>query len=293
MMRLLKYLDRHLARIAPVQILILAVCGVLIVGAVDYFTGYEVSVSFFYLGPVALAAWYARRQAGIAIAVLSCISWYVTDLADHHPYSKAIMPVWNALVRLGFFLTTALLLSALRDSLRNQAHLARTDGLTGLQNRRAFDDRLGHDVALAQRRKTALTLAYVDVDELKHLNDSHGHASGDRALKVVGGVLSELARKSDTAARIGGDEFALVLPETDDQGARQFITRLTDRLHEVLAANDLRITCSIGVVTFPDANISPETALAAADKLMYRVKKIGKSAVEFSVPSPAIQLIDD
>jgi diguanylate cyclase (GGDEF)-like protein len=283
MMHALRTLDRHLDRLARPAILALAAGGVCIVGGVDYLTGYEVSMSLLYLGPVALAAWYSGARAGIAMAVLSCIGWYVADLAAGNRYSHPAIPVWNALIRLGFFVVTGLLLDALRRSLRAQQHLARTDALTGLGGRRAFEERLEHDLALAQRRASTLSLAYLDLDGFKAVNDSYGHAEGDRLLSAVGRLLNGAVREADTAARLGGDEFALVLPDTDERGARQVVDKLSRELGEVLAAHPGGVGCSIGVVTLLDAATPPQRALAAADALMYEVKRKGKGAVAFTV----------
>jgi hypothetical protein len=104
-------LDESLAGHGWQQILALAICGVLIVGAVDYLVGYEILISFFYLGPIAVATWYAGRQTGLAIAALCCVSVYVADVGAGHPYSNSAIPVWNALIHIGFFVITALLLS--------------------------------------------------------------------------------------------------------------------------------------------------------------------------------------
>ncbi|MCA1791981.1 MAG: GGDEF domain-containing protein, partial [Thioalkalivibrio sp.] len=155
--------------------------------------------------------------------------------------------------------------------------------LTGLYARRAFEDRLEHDLALAQRRKSAVTLAYVDVDDFRAVNDAHGHAGGDRVLREIGRVLKDSIREADTAARVGGDEFALVFPDADAGGAHQIVSKLTRQLHEAPVASNWGVTCSIGVVTLLDSAISVERAVAAADAVMYRVKHSGKGAVEFSV----------
>ncbi|HUG99064.1 MAG TPA: GGDEF domain-containing protein [Gammaproteobacteria bacterium] len=289
MMHPLRTLDRHLHRLTRASILALTVCGVLIVGGVDYVTGYEVAMSLFYLGPVAVAAWYAGRWTGSAIAVLSCMSWYIADLAAGNQYSHPAIPVWNALIRFGFFFITCSLLTTLRNSLRAQQYLARTDDLTGLYGRREFESRLKHDLAMAQRRKSVLTLAYLDLDDFKAVNETHGHAGGDRVLRAIGSVLRSSVREVDTAARVGGDEFALILPDTDSHGAQRAISKLTRGFNEALGASDCEVTCSIGVVTLLDSATSPEHAVAAADELMYEVKNKGKGAVAFSVRGRAVQ----
>lgn len=283
MLNTLRTIDQHLKGLSPAGVLTLSVFAVLVIGCIDYLTGYEVGISLFYLGPVAIAAWFGPRRVGIAIAILSAVSWYIADLAAGNYYSHPAIPVWNAFVRFGFFLITGALLTVLRDYLRIQAELARTDGLTGLYGRRAFEERLKHDLALGQRRKSAFTIAYVDLDDFKAVNDTQGHAGGDRLLRLIGDVLQSSVRMSDTPARLGGDEFALLMPDTDDSGARQVISKLNQQLQEALGAINSKVTYSMGVVTFLDSATSPERALVAADELMYRVKHSGKGAVAFSV----------
>jgi diguanylate cyclase (GGDEF)-like protein len=288
-MRRLRYLDQRLDRLTHAGITVLAACGVAIVGAVDYLTGYEVSLSLFYLGPVALATWYGGRRAGVGFAILCCVVWYIAEVSAGARYSNSAIPLWNALVRLGFFLVTSFLLSALRKTLLGQQHLARTDGLTELYSRRAFEERLRHDLALAQRRKSVLSLAYVDLDDFKAVNDTRGHAEGDRVLRAIGGVLRASVREADTAARIGGDEFAVVLPDTDPRGAEQVVSKIRIGIQETLGAGAWPVTCSIGVTTFMDPAISPESAIAAADALMYEAKRRSKGAVVYSVLREAVQ----
>jgi diguanylate cyclase (GGDEF)-like protein len=288
-MRRLRDLDQRLDRLTCAGITAVAACGVAIIGAVDYFTGYEVSLSLFYLGPVALATWYGGRRAGIGFAILCSVVWYSADFAAGAEYSNRAIPLWNALVRLGFFFITSLLLSELRKTLLGQQHLARTDGLTGLYTRRAFEERLRHDLTLAQRRKSILSLAYVDVDDFKAVNDNHGHSEGDRVLRAIGGILRASVREADTAARIGGDEFAVVLPDTDRRGAEQVISKITIGIQQTLGAGARPVTCSIGVITFMDPETSPERAIAAADALMYEAKRRNKGAVVHSVLGEAVQ----
>jgi len=279
----LKALDERLGRLRRPAVLGLALLGVVGVGVVDYLAGYEVAFSIFYVGPVAAAAWYSGRRHAVAVALASCISWYIADLGAGHAYSHPVIPVWNALVRLGFFLITGLLLVALRESLHLQRHLARTDGLTGLCSRREFEERLRHDIARARRHRTALTLAFVDLDDFKAINDARGHAEGDRALTIVGRALKLAVRETDTAARLGGDEFALVLPDTAGDGARQAVEKAVAEILAALRAAGFAVSCSVGVVTFEEPPASAETAVAAADALMYEVKRRGKGAVSFSV----------
>ena len=285
----LKNVDQRIDRLSQSAIWVLATCGLVAVGVLDYYTGYEMSLSVLYLGPVALAAWYAGQSSGVSMAFLSCLCWYIADLAAGHPYSHSAIPVWNALVRLGFFLITAMLLTALRTNVRALQDLARTDALTGLFGRREFDARLKHDLVLALRRKGALTVGYVDLDNFKAVNDTYGHIGGDLVLCAIAAALKDSLRQSDTVARLGGDEFALLLPDSDTSRAKEVIARLQSKLGEIPILSEWGITCSIGIVTFLELPALPEQVIAAADQLMYKVKLSGKGAVAFSVVGDPVQ----
>jgi diguanylate cyclase (GGDEF)-like protein len=278
-------LDRYLDRLNRAGIGALATCGVGIVGYVDYRTGFEISVSVFYLGPVALAGRYAGRWTGAAIGLMSAVSWCVTDYAAGAPSLHPAIEIWNGLVRFGFFLAVSLLVTALRESYQHVTHLARTDSLTELYGRRAFEDRLEHDLALARRRNSAVTLVYLDLDNFKAVNDTYGHAEGDRVLRETSRVLISAVRQADTVARLGGDEFAVILPDTDGHGAREVIANLTREFQKEFA----KVTCSIGVISFLDSSLSVPAAIEAADNVMYEAKRKGKGTVVFSVQGQAVQ----
>lgn len=275
--------DGWLASRARWQILALAVCALAGIGFIDFATGYEISLGVFYLGPVAAATWYSGRRAGATLAALSCLVWYAADTGVGHPYSHPAIPVWNALVRLGFFLSTAFLLAALREHLTAERQQARTDTLTGLLNSRAFMEKLDYTLALAGRNGNPLTLAYIDVDNFKAINDQHGHSEGDRVLRGFGQTMTECTRRSDTAARIGGDEFALLLTNMETKGAAEAIAKLRHRLQESLRAGGAAVTCSIGAVTFKKLPCNADEAMRAADALMYEVKRRGRNDVALRV----------
>jgi diguanylate cyclase (GGDEF)-like protein len=279
--------DRLLAGLSRSQVLVASSCVVAAIAFVDYLTGYDVSVSIFYLMPVAMAAWYGGRVPNLLLSALACASWFVADILAGHPYDNMAHPLWETLVRFGFFLVNGSLLVALRSSLVLQRELARTDALTGVFGRRAFQERLGHDLELARRHGGSLTVAFVDLDDFKGLNDSRGHLVGDQALRVVANVLQAVTRRADTVARLGGDEFALAFPDTDSAGARQVAAKLTNDLPEALAAVAPGLTCSIGVVTFREDMPVMEEAIRAADALMYQAKREGKGTVKFGVVGDA------
>lgn len=293
MTSLLFRVDQWFARLAAWRVCLLSVLTVLLVFAADYATGYEIAMSIFYLPPVSAVAWYVGRRACTAMSLLAALCWLAADIAAGHPYAHPLIPIWNALVRLAFFLVTGLLLVAFRDGLFEARRLARTDGLTGVFGRRMFDERLEHDLELARRTHSPITVVFMDMDDFKRINDSFGHAVGDRVLCAVADALRSSTRRVDTVARLGGDEFALVLPETDPVAAREAATRLANAVANALHSAATGSTCSIGVVTFTGAPpLQPSEALNAADALMYDAKRQAKGQVLYRVITGAARDLD-
>jgi diguanylate cyclase (GGDEF)-like protein len=148
---------------------------------------------------------------------------------------------------------------------------ARTDDLTGLLNRRAWDEELGRELARADRTGAALCVAVLDLDRFKEYNDMHGHQAGDRFLKQLSGAWSQNLRTGDILARYGGEEFALALPGTNLEHSQQML----DRLRDVLPEDQ---TCSAGVCQW-DGEESAEHLTARADTLLYAAKAAGRNRV--------------
>ncbi len=280
-------IDRFLVRLSCAQVAALAMVGILLVGAVDVATGRELLMGLFYLGPVTLAAWYGGKRAGLAIALAAGGAWLLADTIGGVTYSHPAIPFWNGLVRLGFFLVTSSLLSALRVHLDAERRLARIDGLTGVFNRQAFIERLEYALALAAREQRPLTLAYVDVDNFKRINDRHGHEEGDRVLRIVAQTLVNTVRRTDIVARLGGDEFAVLLTGADLAGSERILRKTAQALEAAIRAAGHETACSIGAAMFTSPPARAGEAIAAADALMYKAKASGKHAVVLELWTPA------
>ena len=169
-------------------------------------------------------------------------------------------------------------------TVRKLEALSITDDLTGLHNSRSLGEVLGREVKRSVRTGRPLSLLFVDLDLFKGINDRYGHLAGSRALVEAGRVLAECARETDTVARYGGDEFALVLPEAGSRGAVAVAERIRERIaaHRFLADEGInfRLTASVGVATLPDVAATSEELLKAADNAMYLVKERGKDGIE-------------
>ncbi|OLC47910.1 MAG: hypothetical protein AUI64_06050 [Acidobacteria bacterium 13_1_40CM_2_64_6] len=168
--------------------------------------------------------------------------------------------------------------------LKRAEALSVTDDLTGLFNSRYLNLVLRRETKRASRNGRPLSLLFIDLDGFKGVNDTHGHLFGSRALVEAAAVIRGSARETDVVARFGGDEFALVLPDTGGEGAFAVGERIRDRIadHKFLAGDglDIHLTASVGVATLPDVAASAEELVQAADKAMYQVKDSGKNGIQ-------------
>ena len=252
------------------------------VAVLDYLTGWEVSLTIFYLPPMVLVAWVVGKRAGVLFALLSALVWLLVDALSGHPKAYTLIRIWNAVMLAGYFAVTVVLLAKLRVALEHERNLSRSDPVTGVANTRAFYEWSAKEVERARRYHRPITFVYVDCDDFKVVNDQQGHAAGDEVLREVAKALQEVVRDLDLVARVGGDEFAVVLSETDRTGAQVAVGRLREGLLGAMARRGWPVTFSMGVASFVAGATSVEDALRRADDLMYFAKRRGKSAVEFA-----------
>jgi diguanylate cyclase (GGDEF)-like protein len=254
-----------------------AILLILIIGYLDYLTGYRIGFSIFYLIPICLVTWYAGREAGLIMSTLSILIWILAEVYARPQNPSFLILFWNALVRMGFFIIVTLLLSRLKLSLEKERNLARIDFLTGIANRHEFIEVLFLEMERARRYKRPLTLVYLDCDNFKKVNDEKGHEQGDLLLRELANALMQNTRKVDEVARIGGDEFVMLLPETSEVQAREIILRLHVKLLTIMELYQWPVTFSIGAVTFEDMPLSTKDAINEADQMMYQAKQNGKN----------------
>lgn len=266
-----------LEQIERTQKMILGVfllCGV---AFLDFFTGTELSFSLFYLIPIAFFSFAFSASVGIGMAFISAAIWLFVDVLTA-THSDTFTYLWNTIIRLGFFLLPAIMLKSLEQE---RIH-ARTDFLTSAINNRYFNELLEREIERSLRYQHPFTIAFIDMDNFKIINDTFGHTFGDKMLQTIAENMKHHLRKTDVIARVGGDEFAILLPETNPEDARTAMADLFSKIAEEMQNKKWPITFSVGVLTLSAPTISADRILGVVDKLMYVVKNNGKNNIKYA-----------
>jgi diguanylate cyclase (GGDEF)-like protein len=259
--------------------------GILLIALADFFSGVEVRTFPLYYAPISVAAWYFGRAGSVAAASLCALAWFESNQLAGMQFSDPAIWVANTIVQGASFAIVGLLVASLKLALSRERALSRIDPLCCLLNSRAFYEDSDRLLALCRRGKRPVTLAYLDLDNFKAVNDAFGHKAGDNLLRAVAQVLQSSVRSSDLAARLGGDEFAMLLPELGPDEARQTLERLRAALSQLSPDPSCAVTASVGAVTFMVAPDDAEAMVQMADSAMYSAKEGGKNRVH-------LQLID-
>jgi diguanylate cyclase (GGDEF)-like protein len=256
---------------------------VLTLGIIDFSTVHEISFGLFYLIPVALVAWFLSSSIRVITWFITAAVWLVGDVNAVQTSNKQLPSYWNAIGGFVFLVVVALVLSALRQAYQHEKDLARTDPVTEGPNARSLYELTHREIVRARRYNHPLTLAYMDVDNFKAVNDQYGHRVGDRLLKTVTDVVRGSLRETDSVARIGGDEFAILLPETGSEVAQTVIDKVQRTLLDEMDKNGWSVTFSIGVVTCLSVPDTVTDVVQWGDDLVYAAKNSGKNTVRYDI----------
>jgi diguanylate cyclase (GGDEF)-like protein len=225
-----------------------------------------------------------------AIVLFAATHWDLNS-PTYAPYAYGMFSWPAEISRLIILLTASALSFSLVVRSQRLLQLATTDMLTGLFNRGHVDDRFAIELSRARRYGKSLTIAVIDVDHFKSLNDAHGHVSGDNVLRNIGAVLRNSFRESDTAGRYGGEEFIVILPETGIEAAEQKLESLRKLVANTPIALSTRgeahVTISAGLACFPHDGESAGELFAMADERMFQAKREGRNRV---IAGPAVTL---
>ena len=277
------YVLKFLGRQKKSLVFALSLLLVLVIGLVDYLASPDISVLVLFMLPIFIAVWFIGKRAGVTVSILSGAVWTTIVLVTGHPYAHPTIPFWNVGTRLGFLLIFTHILGSLKKVLEHERELARTDYLTGVANRRHFFEVANLEIKRARRHDRPFSVAYMDVDDFKTVNDRFGHSTGDRLLKVITETIRSNVRDIDTVARLGGDEFVVLMPETDSESADAVVVRINESLLRVVPRNLWPVTFSIGVATWTSSPQTVDEMLRHADTLMYSVKCSGKNQIRHEI----------
>ena len=242
-------------------------------------SGRAASVEVFYVLVAIYAFYFFSARAGLAQVVFAGASY--AAVLWHETSASTGLARWGTTV--AGMVVAGMMVRAMNgevDRLVGELDAtAARDPLTGALNRRGLQERLGIELTRARRAREPVSLVAADLDGLKQLNDGHGHAAGDEALRLVADVVAGELRDVDVLARIGGDEFVIVLPNCDLDSGVVIAEDLRARVGEAARLESWPVTLSLGVASAPPLPLDPEALLGAADAALYRAKSLGRNRV--------------
>jgi len=277
----LNRVDRAANRLAESRpaVIVLALATIAVIAVIDRITGTELSVVPLYLIPVAVAAWYVGRPSGRVMALLAGCAQLFADLSGGASAAATATILWNGAMIIILSMVVGEVLTRLHSALDSEHELARTDALTGLPNTRSFSEMAVIEIDRSGRYHRAFTVASLDLDNFKAVNDTLGHSAGDKLIREVARVLRSNLRRVDVVARLGGDEFTLLLPETNAEQAGIAMSHVRVALRQLTDEYGPEVHASIGTVTFTTPPKAVADMLRLADTTMYRAKAAGRDRV--------------
>jgi diguanylate cyclase (GGDEF)-like protein len=231
----------------------------------------------YYVWPVIFAAYYFSVRALIVQLVFVAVCYAVAlQIVDPGPIALTRWLIMvTMLVGVGGLISR--LQARVEELVTRLSDIARRDVLTGLLNRRGFDERLEVELARATRSERPFALIICDVDHFKTVNDRLGHPAGDAVLLRIAGILGGVGRRGDAVARLGGEEFVFIVPDADADMAFELAERARVALERSFADEPIPLTASFGTVAFPLDGTTPESLLATADRALYAAKRGGRN----------------
>ena len=253
--------------------------GTVMISLAVWFSGtFAGAYTFFYLWVALFAAYFVSRTAAILHVAFAAACYGALIIADRDAEEAA----FGWLLAVGTMGVSAILVRALKERVDRTARIlaqaATIDDLSGLLNRRGFNERLGLELRRATRSGQSLALIVGDLDRFKEINDRFGHPAGDEALRRGSEMLLRCARESDVVARLGGEEFAIVLPHTTPPGALAMAERIRKTIRDEFAAEGL--TISFGIAAHPEDGSDQDQLMRAADNALYSAKTLGRDRIE-------------
>jgi diguanylate cyclase (GGDEF)-like protein len=258
------------------------------IGLAEYFFTPAISMLLFYVIVIISASWFIGKKWGIAGAVIAAL----TELAARLP-AIAVAPfalVWDLITILALGILLADLIVYTRKHMEAERDLIRKDYLTGIDNIRSFYEDGALEMERCRRNRVPLTIVYMDINDLESLNDALGHRVGDRALQSAASAIRDSVRMTDIVARIGGDEFAVLLPGGDFSQSSTVIERLHTAVSNVLSDKKWPVTVTTAAITYLSVPDSIDHLVKSAEESMMIAKQSGTNAIRHNVVTK-LQLI--
>ena len=261
----------------------LSLLSSLLIVAVAFVTAKFNYLEPFLVLPIVFASWYGSNRAGVFLALISSVVLGVTrEWHSTSTFSLQSVVIDGASHFIAYSIL-AILITNFRSVYRVEVVAADTDNLTGLHNPRSFYVELANELLRCKRFKRIFSMAYIDIDNFKNINDSLGHSIGDELLVEVAKCLKSSLRATDTVSRLGGDEFVCLLPETGDKDVKKIFSKVEKHLSERMQSHSWSVGFSVGVVTFETLPVDAKQAISVADDLMYSVKNDDKNNTVYKV----------
>jgi diguanylate cyclase (GGDEF)-like protein len=252
----------------------------LLISYIDYQVTLKISLSIFYLLPVSLLTWFVGKEAGFLASIVSASTLFIVNFLNDQVEGSFFVHAWNATVIFLFLIIFSFLLFKLRKAQDKEKESARIDPTTGVANKRLFFELARLEVKKVDRYRHPLTVIYMDVDDFQKINDTLGYSVGDKLLYTIAETIKNSIRETDIIARIGGDEFIILLPGSGYEPAHIVIQRVHKELLNAMQKNEWPATFSIGAATFINPPKSVDDMIHRADHLMYLVKNNGKNQLK-------------
>jgi diguanylate cyclase (GGDEF)-like protein len=246
----------------------------------DFFTNEDIQLHILYVFPIALVVMHHDSPILIVISMIFAVIFMSVTLT-HYGLSTLSVLI-NVVIGISAYCAMTYFSYSARANYLKAMNSATVDPLTELLNRRGLEPILGLEVARWKRYGEVFSLAMLDLDGFKQLNDEKGHRAGDEALKLFAQILRANIRESDTVARIGGDEFVLLMPHAAGMETNIICEKLCADVEAQMRAQGFGVTVSIGCKTFSDVSAVVADVLDEADKAMYEAKNGGKNCVVYS-----------
>ncbi len=262
-----------------ILLIIFSIMIIISLGYIHYTAGNDYDLSLFFLLPVFISTWMTGIWGGIIISFLCAAAGFTGDVFLSGTSGSISIFALNQTFRLIIFLLVTYILSELKRSLNSQKKLAKTDPLTGLFNKRAFYSNAEIELNRSARAARPVSAVYIDLDNFKAVNDTHGHDAGDQLLKGVSRLIRKNIRSFDIPGRLGGDEFIILFADSDSSSALQATEKVMKNLLSLMQEKKWDVTFSMGLITYKKPPAGVDELISEADKVMYAAKKRGKNRI--------------